>query len=114
MGINDFVCSVINLPESWLDGIVDEFDIDYDTEDICDAIKTSDPEDPTSIGSSIALMVIGKLQEHFGKLFPTFDSDKFDWYINGRESHLYYDGDQICCDDDMQNAITHQDEDDME
>lgn len=103
----------IGLNGSWIDKITEEFDIDFDDEDVSWAIRDSDPKNPESIGSSITMMVISKLSRHFSELYPTFDEEKFDWYINGDDSHIYYDGEQICCEDDMQDAITHQDEDDV-
>lgn len=114
MSTNDFVCMVIGMYGRWIDKITEEFDIDFDDEDVRWAIRDSDPKNPKSIGLSITKMVINKLAQHFSEAYPTFDEEKFDWYINGEYSHIYYDGEEICCENDMQDVITHQDEDETE
>lgn len=87
---------------NWLDKISDAIDIDYSSEDIRDAIaETSVQRDPRTIGTAVAFMVMGKIEDHFKEKYPNFDENKFGFEINGYASEVYYDSQIVSSEDDM-------------
>lgn len=92
MGVITFVTNLTGVTEK-IDYFSDELNIDFDTRDIEDAIDEC--HRAKDIGGSIWLMFMGKVQDKWQNDYPNFDSDKFDWYLNGCDTHIYYDGVEI-------------------
>ena len=76
-----------------IDYFSEELDIDFDTSDIEEAIDEC--RRAKDIGSSVWLMFMDKVQDKWREDYPNFDPDKFDWYLNGCDTHIYYDGTEI-------------------
>lgn len=89
---NDFVSKwIFYIPGKKIDNICDEFDIDYDENDVKDAISCADLNKPKTVGESIWLMIMDKLASKLKEDYPKFDEDKFSWYNGGADAcDLYY------------------------
>lgn len=105
MSTKDFVCAAILLPDKFCDELLDNFDIEYSTDDVCDALTECARCNSQEFGKAVALMVIHKVEDKLKKDFPSFDTDKFDWLINGGDSHLYYDRQEFCDMESFENAF---------
>lgn len=86
-----------------IDYFSDELGIDFDTCDIEDAIDGC--RRAKDIGGSIWLMFMNKVQGKWENDYPNFDSDKFDWYLNGYDTHIYYDGVEIKSQEDIDSLF---------
>ena len=86
-----------------IDEFADSFDVDFSDSDIRDAVE--EVQQAKDIGKSVWLMFIGELESKLQNDFPNFDSDKFVWYRDMRDSHIYYDGQEIYSIDDMEEIL---------
>jgi hypothetical protein len=107
---------VLNIPGEVIDKLDDEFDVDWDTDDVEEAVMESDTSNPKSIGMQIWLTFMCKMQDTLAKRYPSFDRDKFDFDMSGGSDYyeVYYDGERISTVSDLDEAIAHQDEGDLE
>ncbi|WP_333615710.1 hypothetical protein [Bacteroides pyogenes] len=76
-----------------IDELSDSFDIDFTDSDIRGAIECVQRAE--GIGESVWLMFVEKLEDKLQNEYPNFDTDKFGWYLNGRDTHIYYDGQEL-------------------
>lgn len=107
---------VLDIPGDIIDKLDEEFDVDWDTEDAENAVMESDTSNSKSIGMSIWLMFMGKMQDTLSSRYPDFDRSKFDWDCSGGTDYyeIYYDGECISTVSDLEEALAHQDEGDLE
>lgn len=107
---------VLNIPGEVIDKLDEEFDVDWGTEDAEEAVMESSLSDPKSIGMSIWFMFMRKMQDTLSSRYPDFDRSKFDWDCSGGSDfyEIYYDGECISTVSDLEDALAHQDEGDLE
>lgn len=86
-----------------IDEFADSFDVDFSDSDIRDAVE--EVQQAKDIGKSVWLMFIGELESKLQNDFPNFDSDKFDWFCNGLDSHVYYDGRELYSTKDLEEIL---------
>lgn len=107
---------VLNIPGEVIDKLSEEFDVDWSTKDAENAIMESSNSDPKSIGMSIWFMFMRKMQDTLSSRYPDFNEDKFDWDCSGGSDYyeIYYDGEHISTVSDLEEALAHQDEGELE
>ena len=107
---------VLNIPGEVIDKLDEEFDVDWSTEDAENAVMESSNSDPKSIGMSIWLMFMRKMQDTLSRRYPNFKEDKFDWDCSGGSDYyeIYYDGEHISTVSDLEDALAHQDDGELE
>lgn len=86
-----------------IDEFAESFDVDFSDSDIREAIEGV--RQAKDIGNSVWLMFMDELESKFQDDFPNFDSGKFDWFCNGRDSHVYYDGQEISSTEDLAEIL---------
>lgn len=86
-----------------IDEFAESFDIDFSDSDIREAIEGV--RQAQDIGNSVWLMFVGELESKFQNDFPNFDPDKFDWFCNGWDSHVYYDGQELYSTKDLEEIL---------
>ena len=106
----------LNIPGEVIDKLDEEFDVDWDTEDAEEAVMESSLSDPKSIGMSIWFMFMRKMQDTLSSRYSDFDRSKFDWDCSGGSDfyEIYYDGECISTVSDLEDALAHQDEEELE
>ena len=72
-----------------IDEISDTLGIEISDRDIQDAIKNVN--EAKEIGTSVWLMFMEKLEDELQRKYPNFEPDKFDWFLSGRYTRLFYD-----------------------
>lgn len=86
-----------------IDEFAESFDVDFSDSDILEAIEGV--RQAQDIGKSVWLMFMDELESKFQNYFPNFDSDKFDWFCNGLDSHVYYDGRELYSTKDLAEIL---------
>lgn len=107
---------VLNIPGEVIDKLSEEFDVEWDTEDVKNAVMEASISNPKSIGMSIWLMFMHKMQDVLSRRYPDFKEDKFDWDCSGGIDYyeIYYDGEHISTVSSLEEALAHQDEGEIE
>lgn len=104
MKTSDFisVCLGIGTVDTTIDDICENFDLDISENDVYDALDVF-RHNYEGFGDYL----IGNLyQQVINKWVKEgLDKDKFDYYTNGMDSHLYYDEEEISCNDDLQEIL---------
>ena len=86
-----------------IDEFAESFDVDFSDSDIRNAVEEA--RQAKDIGQSVWLMFMDELESKFQNDFPNFDSDKFDWFCNGWDSHFYYGGQEISSTEDLEEIL---------
>lgn len=114
MKTNDYIAKyVFNIPGEKIDQLAEQFDFNFDNEDVENAISYADISAPETIGNCVWLMVMDKLQNRLAILYPEFDKDKFDWDNpnDGADNmDIYYDGETFENLWDLESLLDKQDD----
>lgn len=98
MNTNDFVsCVVLRIPCEFIDELCDEWSLDFGDDDIKDLLNccSGDCFHESHYGSVGNMLVRRLFQDIIEKYNDVLDEDKFDFYIDGSDSKLIYDGETI-------------------
>lgn len=98
MNTNDFVsCVVLRIPCEFIDKLCDEYDLDFGDEDIEELLNCCSGDCfHESHYNSVGNMLVRRLfQDIIDKYNDVLDEEKFDYYIDGNDSNLIYDGETI-------------------
>lgn len=103
MNTNDFICNaVLNIPGDYIDELCDEFNLDFDDEDVKNIFYMCGKDYLENFGNELIRELYGQI---INKYNDELDEEKFDYYLNCHDSHLYYDGERICSKEDIENII---------
>lgn len=75
MKMNDFICSCFFMDGDVIDKLCDDFDIDFDEEDVLGCIANRSEEELKGVGIDLLCKVLDKIIEKY----PELDKDKFDY-----------------------------------
>ena len=98
MTTQDFICySVLGIPCQFIDELCEEYDVDFSDDDVKDCLNCCcgslfNQDNFRNVGNMLIQQIF---QEIINKYNDVLDEDKFDWYIDGRDSKLSYDGETI-------------------
>lgn len=107
MWIKDFILRQLGIgsADNILDSICDNFDVEITSEDVKTAIKINYEEDlknPTITAQDYLIrLMYSKIIDNAVKDFG-LDRNKFDCFVQGNLSKLFYDGDQMFCSRDIE------------
>lgn len=114
MRTNDYIAKcVMNIPGEKIDELAEQFDFNFDNEDVEDAISSAEVNNPKTIGKAVWLMVMDKLQDRLADIYPEFDKDKFEWDnpMEGTDYlDIYYDGEAFKNMYDLESLLDKQDD----
>ena len=89
MNMNDFLCSCLFMDGLVIDRLCDDFDIDFDEEDVMDCLRNRSEEELKGVGRDLLYKVLEKIMENY----PELDKDKFDYdFSSPSYPDFYYDG----------------------
>ena len=93
METRDFICVCLGINSAKVDEICDNFDLDIDSEDV-ECLLTACSSNYKTFGDRLIAGLYMQVIEDAVKDFE-LDEDKFDYFVNGRDSYLYYDKQEI-------------------
>lgn len=102
--MNEFVsvCLGLGMTGRKVDEICDNFGIDISDENIYEALGACPRDDYRSFGNILISDLYAQVVSEWAE---QLDEEKFDWYVNGDDSHLYYDGEEVWSCDDLQEIL---------
>ncbi len=105
MSVKDLICKTIGLPADflgWIEKISDNIDVDFSDKNLSDAIiQMSDPRNPETIGTAVAIGIVEIIENHFKEQYQKFDENKFGFELNGYASAIFYDSELVETEEDM-------------
>lgn len=108
METRDFICVCLGVSSEKVDEICDNFDLDIDSGEVACLLTVCEFNYKT-FGDRLIAELYNQVIEDAVKDFG-LDEDKFDYYANGRDSHLYYDKQEIYRYKDLENIAELNDE----
>ncbi len=94
----------IGSADNILDSICDNFDVEITSEDVKSAIMANyneELEKPITAQNYLIRLMYSKIIDNAVKDFG-LDRNKFDCFVQGNLSKLFYDGDQMFCSRDIE------------
>lgn len=106
MWIKDFILRQLGIgsADNILDSICDNFDVEITSEDVKSAIMANyneELEKPITAQNYLIRLMYSKIIDNAVKDFG-LDRNKFDCFVQGNLSKLFYDGDQMFCSRDIE------------
>ena len=87
--MNDFICSCFFMDGDVIDKLCDDFDIDFDEEDVMNCLRNKSEEELKGVGCDLLYKVLEKIMENY----PELGKDKFDYDFSSPSfPDFYYDG----------------------
>lgn len=108
MNTNDFIAKcVLGIPCEKIDKLCDEFDVDFSDDDVEEILDLCSGDCfNNNHYSEVGNMLIERIFKNIiDKHNDVLDEEKFDYYINCDDSHLYYDGERICSQNDLDEIM---------
>ena len=104
MEMKDFIvgCLGFGCLDTKFDEYCDAFGIDFDDDDVTDALRACHPN-YGSFGGEMYYILFNKIIDKYHR--EPLDRDLWDYCINGDASSLYYDGDEIFAPADLDCLI---------
>ena len=87
--MNDFICSCLFIDGAVIDRITDDFDIDFDEDEVLGVLRNRSEEELKGVGRELLCQVLEKIIA----LYPELDGDKFDYdFSSPSYPDFYYGG----------------------
>ena len=108
MKTSDFICYVVlGIQAEFIDELCDEFDVDFSDDDVKELLNIcagglNQDDHFNAVGN---LMIRNIYRDIIDKYNDVLDEEKFDYYLDGSCSHLYYDGKTIYRRQDLEQLV---------
>ena len=102
MNTNAFICACLGMASSKIDEICDKFDLDISDDDVWRTLDLF-RGNYTGFGDCLISDLYQQVIDYWVE--QGLDEEKFDYYTNGDDSHLYYDKVQVFSDNDLQEIL---------
>lgn len=97
MEMKDFICHCLGVSNDACEKfseILWDLGVDIDEANIYDVLSSID--DFSSFGNCLVRDMICRIISLSCDKYPILEEDNFDYYVNGSDCHLYYNGSSIC------------------
>lgn len=102
MNTNDFIAKcVLGIPCEKIDALCEEFDLDFSDDDVAEILDCCS-ENYSYVGN---MLIEHLFKQIIDKHNDVLDEEKFNYYINCDDTHLYYDGERICSQKDLDEIM---------
>ena len=104
MTTNEFICVCLGIgtASSKIDEICDKFDLDITDDDVWRTLDLF-RGNYTGFGNCLISDLYQQVIDYWVE--QGLDKEKFDYYTNGDDSHLYYDKEQVFSNNDLQEIL---------